>query len=254
RVAAAGAFRVISVDRAAGNRRNGGFEESGFVDGIGVNGNLDVVFIDGAQAGVNRRGGRAPVFVELQAAGAGFDLFSKRLARRRISLPQEAEIHRPCFGGLQHAREVPGTGGAGGGGRAGGGASAAADHGGNAARNRLIDLLRGNEVDVAIHPASGDDQVFARDNFRARADNEVRVHSIHRVWIPGLANLHDAAVPNSDIAFDDAPMVEDDCVGDDQIEGAALPFGGCVRRGAALAHAVANHFAAAKGDFVAVVG
>ena len=46
-------------------------------------------------------------------------------------------------------------------------------------------------------------------------------------------------------------MVENDGIGDDEIEG-ACDFDSRIAR-AALAHAVANYFAAAEGDFVAVV-
>ena len=42
-----------------------------------------------------------------------------------------------------------------------------------------------------------------------------------------------------------------DGIGDDEIENAVLSLRGAC---AALAHAVANHFAAAEGDFVAVYG
>src|SRR5208282_5895819 len=62
--------------------------------------------------------------------------------------------------------------------------------------------------------------------------------------------LHDAAIFHSDVALHDAPVVEHNRVGDDQIECAVV---GLAHRAAALAHAVADHLAAPEGDLVAVV-
>ena len=85
-----------------------------------------------------------------------------------VSLPQKSEIHGPRFGGLQHAREIPCARRAGGGGGAGGRTGAAADHGGDAVRERFVNLLRRDEVDVAIDAAGGDDQIFSGDHFGGR--------------------------------------------------------------------------------------
>ena len=150
RVAAAGAFGVVGVNRAAGDGGDGRFEETGFVDRVGVDRHLDVEFVGDFQAGVDggRRG--APVFVEFQAAGACFDLFGERRSGGGVALAEKTEIHGPRFGGLEHAREIPGAGSAGGGGGACGRTGAAADHGGDAVGDRFVNLLRRDEVDVAI--------------------------------------------------------------------------------------------------------
>src|SRR5262249_3249694 len=77
----------------------------------------------------------------------------------------------------------------------------------------------------------------------ARADHDVdtRLH----VWIAALANAHDASVLDADVGLDDAPMVDDQGIGDDGVDdvrGVAL----------ALTHAIADDFAAAEFDFFAV--
>ena len=64
-VAAAGAFGVIGVDGAAGDGGHRGFEETGLVDCVGVNCDLNVEFVGDFQAGVDGGGRRAPIFVEL---------------------------------------------------------------------------------------------------------------------------------------------------------------------------------------------
>src|SRR5271154_1718535 len=156
-VAAAGAFGVIGVNGAAGDGRDGGFEEAGFVDGVGVNSDLDVVAIGGFQAGVDGGGSGAPVFVEFQAAGAGFDLLGEGRFGGRVAFAEKTKIHGPSFGGLQHAGQIPGAGRAGGGGGAGSWAGAAADHCRDAVGDGAVNLLWRYEMDVAVDAAGRDD-------------------------------------------------------------------------------------------------
>ena len=84
---------------------------------------------------------------------------------------------------------------------------------------------------------------FARDDLGAGADHDVDAGL--DVGVAGLADAGDAAVLDADVGLDDAPVVEDQRVGDHQVDdllGAAL----------ALAHAVADHLAAAERHLFAV--
>ena len=101
-------------------------------------------------------------------------------------------------------------------------------------------------MDVSVNSAGRDDFSFAGNHFRSRADDHAGRHAVHDVRIAGLADSHDAAAADSDVGLVDAAVVHDHCVGDDQIESAV---GGSCRRG--LAHAVADHFAAAEFCFLA---
>ena len=68
-------------------------------------------------------------------------------------------------------------------------------------------------------------------------------------WMSGIAGLadgEDVPVLDADIGFDDAPMIENQRVGDDGVDRALLVGD------LALAHAVADHFAAAEFHFLAV--
>ena len=58
----------------------------GFVQGVGVNRDLDVVFVGDAQAAIDRGGSGAPVFVQFQADRAGQDLFGQTLRAGRCCL------------------------------------------------------------------------------------------------------------------------------------------------------------------------
>ena len=112
-------------------------------------------------------------------------------------------------------------------------------------RQRFLDLLRGDEVDVRVDAAGRQDLALAGDDVGARADDDVDARL--DVGIAGLADAGDAAVLDADIGFDDAPVIEDDHVGDHQVG----HLGG---ETLALAHAVADDLAAAEGDFVTVDG
>jgi len=56
-MAAAGTFGMVRVDGASGNGSDGVFDEAGFVDGVGVNGDLNVEVIGHAEAGIDGSGG-----------------------------------------------------------------------------------------------------------------------------------------------------------------------------------------------------
>ena len=72
-----------------------------------------------------------------------------------------------------------------------------------------------NEMDVSVQRAGGHDQVLAGDHFGGRADHQLGVDSVHGVGIARLAHLDDAAVTDTDVAFDNAPMIDDQSVSDD---------------------------------------
>ena len=126
------------------------------------------------------------------AAGAGFDLLDQACGQRGVALAGEGEVHREGVRRLDHAREVPRPGRAGGGVGAGGGAGAAAEHGGDAGVQRLLDLLRADEVDVGVEAAGGEDLAFAGDDLGAGADDDVDARLDVRV--AGLADADDATV------------------------------------------------------------
>ncbi|VTR67999.1 conserved hypothetical protein [Desulfosarcina cetonica] len=100
-------------------------------------------------------------------------------------------------------------------------------------------------MDVGVDAAGGEDGLLTGNGFRAGTDDDVNAR-LH-IGIAGLADAADAAVLDADIGLDDAPVVEDQGVGNDHVHGIATA-------GLALAHAVADHLAAAELDFVAVNG
>ena len=76
-------------------------------------------------------------------------------------------------------------------------------------------------MDVAVDRARRDDQVLAGDHFGGRADHQLGIDAVHGVGIARLADFHDAPVAHADVAFDDAPVIDDQRIGDDQVERAA---------------------------------
>ena len=63
------------------------FDEARFIQCVGMNGDLHVVFVGHRQATVDRRRCRAPVFVQFQSVCACFNLFLERSGRLALPLP-----------------------------------------------------------------------------------------------------------------------------------------------------------------------
>ena len=143
-----------------------------FVERVGMDHHLHVVIVGDAEAAIDRRRRRAPVLVQFERAGAGLDLLDQRGGLGRVALAGEAEVHRIFVGRLDHARDMPGAGRAGGGEGAGRGPGAAAQHRGDAGHQRLLDLLRADEMDVDVEAAGGEDLALARDHFGAGPDDD----------------------------------------------------------------------------------
>ena len=110
----------------------------------------------------------------------------------------------------------------------------------------MLDLLRADEMDVAVESAGGEDLALARDHVGAGTDHDGDAGL--DVGIAGLADRADVAFLDGDVGFHDAPMVDDQRIGDDGI-GRALLVGGL-----RLPHAVADHLAAAEFHLLAVDG
>src|SRR5262249_43686030 len=78
------ALGMIRVNRAPGDGSNSVLDKPSFVQSVGMNRDLYIVFIGGLQTGIDSRRGGTPILVQLQAAGPGEDLLGKRLPGRRV--------------------------------------------------------------------------------------------------------------------------------------------------------------------------
>jgi len=151
-----------------------------------VDRHLNVHVVCHREAVVDRCRRGAPVLVQLQAHRAGRHLLDERILEAAVALAQETQIHRKRFRGLEHARDMPRSRRAGrriGSGRRPG---AAAEHRGDAGHQRLLDLLRADEVNVRVHTAGGGDHAFAGDDLSGRAHNDV--HTGLNVGVAGFAD------------------------------------------------------------------
>ncbi len=102
-------------------------------------------------------------------------------------------------------------------------------------------------MDVRVEPAGGEDLALAGDHFGRRADDDG--HARLDVGIARLADGDDPAVLQPDIGLDDAGhRIDDQRVGDHRIDRPARA------RHLALAHAVADHLAAAELHLLAIGG
>jgi hypothetical protein len=247
RMTTAGALGVEGAQGAAARGSDGVLDEAALVERVAVDGHLGVRRLGDRQAGVDRARRRAPVLVQLQSDGPGLDLLHQGLGPARIALAQEAQVHGQRVGGLEHAAQVGGARRAGGGKGAGGRTGAPTQHGGDAGGQCLVDLLRADEVDVAVDAACGDDQALGGNDLGAGADDDVDAR--HDIGVAGLADGRDAAAAQADVGLDDAPVVDDERIGDHAVHGVA---GAGAVRPLALAHAIAYGLAAAELDLFAM--
>src|SRR6267378_1275096 len=98
-------------------------------------------------------------------------------------------------------------------------------------------------MDVRVDAAGGQDHPLARNDFGAHADLEQRIDAVHDVAIAGLADRPDEPVLDAHVGFDYPPIIEHHHVGDDEIRRVTRD---------ALAHAVADHFAATEAGFFTI--
>jgi hypothetical protein len=208
-------FAVKRVDRPAFEGGDCVFNKAAFIEGVGVDRNLNVHVVGNGKAAVYRCGCCAPVFVDLQSANASFNLLHEPSRSTCIALAQKSEIDGKRISGFEHPADVPGPRRARRGGCTRGRARSAAHHAGYAREESFFNLLGTNEMNVGIDAACGEDGSFARDDLGAGPYNNVHVRL--NVRIAGLADGRDAAVLDGHIGLNNSPMVEDERVGDDGV-------------------------------------
>ncbi len=100
RVSAACTLSVVHVDGAVADGRQRVFEKTGFIERVGVQLDLKIVFVGDFQAGVDHRRHGAPVLVDLQPQTTAAQLPEQRFGLAGIAASQKAEVDRPGFGSL----------------------------------------------------------------------------------------------------------------------------------------------------------
>src|SRR5207237_5870574 len=160
---------------------------------------------------------------QLEADRAGPDLLDQRLLARRVALAQKTKVERQAVGGFDHPVDVPFARRARRGARAVRRSGAAANHRRDAAVERFPRLLRTDEMDVRVDPASRQNTMLAGDDFRRCAEFKARRHAVLDAGVSRLADRRDAAVADADVPLHHAPVIEDDHVRDDEIRRAFPP-------------------------------
>jgi hypothetical protein len=83
------------------------------------------------------------------------------------------------------------------------------------AHQRLLDLLRADEMDMRVDAAGGEDLALAGDRLGAGADDDVDARLVSGLPALPMATI---AVLQADIGLDDAPVVDDQRIGDDGVD------------------------------------
>ncbi len=99
-------------------------------------------------------------------------------------------------------------------------------------------------MDMRVDGAGRQNLAFARDGLGAGADHDIDIGLDIR--IAGLADRRHAPVLEPDIGLHDAAVIEDEGIGDHGVHGA------CGAASLRLAHAVADHLAAAELHLLAI--
>ena len=72
-------------------------------------------------------------------------------------------------------------------------------------------------MDVRVDAAGGEDLALAGDDFSPGADEDSDARL--NVGIAGLADAGDMSVLDADVGFDDSPVIENERIGDDRVDG-----------------------------------
>ncbi len=245
-VPAAGALSVVHVNGATADRFQRILDEAGFIQRIGVDLDLKIVLVGNPQTSVDCRRHRAPVLVKFQAHHTGLELFDQRRRAVRIAASQETEIHRPGFRCLQHFSGVEGTAGIN---PDRDRSERTADHGGDPARQRMLDETGAVEMNVNIDRARRRDQPLAVAHRGAAGDDQARIDAVHDGGVAGLSEADDPAMADTEVSFDDPENgIDDDDVAKQEIQRT-------LRTGdTGHANSVTKGFAAAMQAFVAING
>ena len=105
-VATSGTLCMVGVDRAALEGADGLLDESGFIERIGVDEGLDIIFIANGQAGVDGSWRGTPIFVELETADSGFGLLLEWTFVSIVTLASDSIIQGEFVNGLQHLADM----------------------------------------------------------------------------------------------------------------------------------------------------
>mmetsp|Transcript_4412 Transcript_4412/g.12438 ORF Transcript_4412/g.12438 Transcript_4412/m.12438 type:complete len:433 (-) Transcript_4412:697-1995(-) len=219
-MAATGTFGVVGVDCPALHGGDGVIHEARLVQSVRMDSNLDIVVIGKSQRGIDRRWGRSPVLVKLEAGGSSPKDRVKNCRVGRIALAGEAKVQGQAIGGLEHHLDLRGGRSARRGGRTGRGSGATSVHGRNARGDGLVALLRADPVNVRVDTSGRQDQLLPGNHFRGIADDHVGIDAAHHIGIPCFADAHNLGSLDADVGLDDAQdSINDECVGNDGVKG-----------------------------------
>ena len=208
-----------------------------------MDGDLNVKALRDVETAIYRGRGGAPVLVQFEPHRPRAQLLLERTGQTGISLAEKAQVHGERLGRFEHSVDIPGPGGAGGGVGACGRTGAAPEHGGHPGHQGFLYLLGADEVNVGVDRPGGQDLALPGDRLRPGTDDDVDPGL--NIRIAGFADRGNAPVLDTDVGFDDPPVVQNEGVGDDGVDDLG-------RSALALPHAVADHFAAAELDLLTV--
>ena len=98
-------------------------------------------------------------------------------------------------------------------------------------------------MNMRVDAPGGYNLAFATNNIRPGTDKDI--HGVLYIGVAGFADSRNATMLDANVSFDDAPVINDQRIGDHQIHHL---IGFRLR----LSHAITYHLAAAELDFIAI--
>mmetsp|Transcript_24303 Transcript_24303/g.37461 ORF Transcript_24303/g.37461 Transcript_24303/m.37461 type:complete len:405 (+) Transcript_24303:486-1700(+) len=189
-----------------------------FVERIGMNRHLNIVLLRHAQTIVNGRRRGAPILVQFEPTCTRFNGIDQALRFGRVAFPRKPKVQRQTIGSLHHHAQMRGRWGTRRGTRPGSRAGPTPEHRRQSRRNGLIGQLRTDIVNVRINSPRSEYGPFTSNDFGVDANDQIRRHPILRVGISSLANSNDGAIVHTNVGLVDAGIIDNERIGNDQIE------------------------------------
>ena len=102
-------------------------------------------------------------------------------------------------------------------------------------------------MNVGVDPTRGDNLALTGDHFSRGTNHQFRINAGHRIRVACFAHFDNAPILNADITLDNAPVVDNQRIGNDKVEHPLI-----ARGPATLPHPIADHLAATKGNLIAI--
>ena len=241
------ALGMIGVDCSPINRSERILNASTLVQRIRMNCDLNIILVCDIETMVDDCRCCTPVLMNLESHRACLDLLDQRCLIRTVSFSEKTEIHRILLRRLEHSRKIPRS-------RCARRrictvcrSGSSSDHRRHARKQRAVNLLRTDEMNVRVDSARSHNHPLGCESFCRSADRHSRCDSIHDIRIARFSDADNLSVLNSDVRLVDSRVIHNQRICQHQIEISVR-----TRRLHRLTHAIADRLSTTELDLISV--